>query len=106
MLGACRRAWFRKAGDQGYVDAQCNLGFVFERGRGVKQDFIEAVRWYRKAADQGYAGAQSNPGLMLEKGKELSRTSARPCAGTKSQQTKEMPTLSSTSVYPTTRTRA
>jgi TPR repeat protein len=50
--------WCRKAADQGYADAQHNLGFMFSRGRGVAQSDVKAVRWYRKAADQGHANAQ------------------------------------------------
>jgi hypothetical protein len=33
------------------------LGAMFEEGRGVAQDFAEAVRWYQLAAAQGHAGA-------------------------------------------------
>jgi hypothetical protein len=38
-------------------------------GRGVPQDYGEAVRCYRKAAEQGYAKAQFNLGLMYHDGK-------------------------------------
>ena len=53
-------AWFRKAAEQGYVDAQCNLGVMYRRGRGVPQDDAEAAAWYRKAAEQGLPEAQFN----------------------------------------------
>ena len=43
---------------QGDADAQFNLGFMYDNGRGVAQNDAEAVRWYRKAAEQGDAGAQ------------------------------------------------
>ena len=33
-------------------------------GRGVPQDYAEAMKWYRKAADQGHARAQFNLGIM------------------------------------------
>ena len=42
--------------------AQFNLGVMYENGRGVAKDEVEAVKWYRKAADQGYASAQVNLG--------------------------------------------
>ena len=54
--------------DQGFVQAQNNLGIMYEDGHGVPQDYAEAVKWYRKAADQGYAPAQSNLGTMYYKG--------------------------------------
>ncbi len=37
-------------------------------GRGVSQDYPEAVKWYRKAAEQGNANGQNNLGLMYYHG--------------------------------------
>ncbi len=54
--------WFRLAADQGYADAQFDLGFVYANGVAVPKDNAEAVRWYRLAADQGIARAQNNLG--------------------------------------------
>jgi TPR repeat protein len=34
------------------------------QGKGVLQDYVEAVKWYKLAADQGFAMAQSNLGDM------------------------------------------
>ena len=42
-----------KAANQGDSDAQVKLGLAYYHGRGVAQNFAEAVRWYKKAADQG-----------------------------------------------------
>ena len=42
--------------------AQYNLGVCYYYGRGVTQDYYEAVKWYRKAAEQGDAYAQRNLG--------------------------------------------
>ncbi len=50
------------AADQGDADAQLNLGFMYDHGEGVPQNYAEAVRWYRMAADQGNAIAQHNLG--------------------------------------------
>ena len=50
-------------------DAQNNLGGMYEFGRGVPQDYGEAVRWYRLAADQGHASAQRNLGGMYADGR-------------------------------------
>jgi len=49
---------FRKAAEQGGAYAQSILGFMYERGVWVAQDFAEAIKWYRKAADQGNAASQ------------------------------------------------
>ena len=37
---------------------------MYVEGRGVPQDYAEAVNWYRKAANQGDAMAQYNLGSM------------------------------------------
>jgi TPR repeat protein len=55
--------WYRLSADQGYVNAQFNLGLIYANGRGVLKDDKEAVKWYRLAADQGHASAQYNLGV-------------------------------------------
>jgi TPR repeat protein len=44
------------------------LGFLYQNGLGVEQDWSEAVKWYRRAAEKGDAMAQANLGLMYEDG--------------------------------------
>ena len=58
----------RKEAEAGDPGAQCRLGFMYDTGRGVEQNFAEAVKWYRKSADQGIAEAQNNLGKMYEQG--------------------------------------
>ena len=41
---------------------------MYENGRGVTQDYAEAVRWYRLAAEQDYARGQTNLGFMYDNG--------------------------------------
>jgi hypothetical protein len=60
--------WYRKAADQGYAEAQTNLGFMYANGHGVPQDYAEAAKWYCKAADQGNVSDQYNLGYMYSKG--------------------------------------
>ena len=43
----------RPLAEGGNSDAQHNLGVMYEKGRGVPQDYAEAVKWYRKAAKRG-----------------------------------------------------
>ena len=54
--------------EQGDAQAQFNLGLIYYKGEGVRQDKQKAVEWYRKAAEQGDARAQYNLGLMYDKG--------------------------------------
>ena len=56
----------KNAAAQGNANAQHNLGVMYEKGQGVKQDYAESVRWYKLAADQGNAEAQNNIGVMYE----------------------------------------
>ena len=65
--------WYRKAADQGYADAQCNLGYMYNQGLGVTKSSAEAVKWYRKAAEQGSITAQCNMGYMYEQGLGVSQ---------------------------------
>jgi TPR repeat protein len=60
--------WWTLAAEQGYADAQSNLGVMYTDGTGVPQDHKTAVKWYSLAAEQGYADAQSNLGVMYSDG--------------------------------------
>ena len=44
--------------EQGHAKAQKNLGVMYAKGEGVRQDYKEAVKWFRKSAEQGYAVGQ------------------------------------------------
>jgi len=50
------------------VLAQNNLGGMYADGRGVPQDYVEALKWVRMAADQGLSNAQGRLGEMYDKG--------------------------------------
>ena len=54
---------------QGQADAQFILAFMYDNGRGVTQDYKQAVKWYRKVAEQGKAYAQYKLALMYVYGK-------------------------------------
>ena len=58
----------KKRAEHGDSVAQNSLGFRYDTGQGVPQDYAEAVRWYRLAAEQGQAEAQTNLGIMYNKG--------------------------------------
>ena len=63
----------KMAADKGDADAQCKYGQCLEKGEGVSQNLIEAVRYYKMAADQGHAEAQARYGHCLEKGQGVSQ---------------------------------
>ena len=41
---------------------------MYSEGRGVEQDYEEAVKWYRKAAEAEHAQAQAILGFIYFKG--------------------------------------
>lgn len=43
---------------KGDARAQFELGYMYERGKGVPQDYQESLSWFRKSAAQGNASAQ------------------------------------------------
>jgi hypothetical protein len=54
--------------ERGDAAAQAFLGFLFETGRGVPQNYSEAAMWYRRSAEQGNGAAQYSLGLLYDKG--------------------------------------
>ena len=52
MLQDDRQAavWTRKAAEQGNADSQYALGLLYDIGRGVPQDYVEAYFWLDLAA--------------------------------------------------------
>ncbi len=59
--------------ERGDPAAQTYLGFMFETGRGVPQNYTEAAMWYRRAAEQGDGLAQYSLGLLYDKGQGVPR---------------------------------
>jgi TPR repeat protein len=57
-----------KSAENGYAPAQCDLGAMYEKGVGVKQNYQDTLKWYTKAAEQGDALAQNNLGLIHARG--------------------------------------
>jgi TPR repeat protein len=56
------------AAERGSAKAQAYLGFMYQYGRGVAQNYALAVYWYRRSAEQGNATGQHLLGLMFDKG--------------------------------------
>jgi TPR repeat protein len=44
--------------DKGDADAQAKVGIMYVTGRGVAQEYAQALAWFRRAADQGNPTAQ------------------------------------------------
>lgn len=52
------------------------MGFKYEYGDGVQQNYAEAAKWYRKAAEQGDAEAQLNLGNAYFTGQGVKQDAA------------------------------
>ncbi|MDD5475508.1 MAG: hypothetical protein PHU03_03220 [Syntrophales bacterium] len=57
--------------EAGVVEAQFDLGMMYDLGRNTKQDHVEALKWYTMAAEQGHANAQYNLGRMYDWGRGM-----------------------------------
>jgi TPR repeat protein len=70
------REW-QPLAEEGDVDAQSAVGFMYFNGQGVQQDYVQAAAWYRRAARQGNALAQNNLALMYANGNGIRRDDVR-----------------------------
>tara|TARA_B100000780_G_C20855171_1_gene339903 strand:- start:47 stop:571 length:525 start_codon:yes stop_codon:yes gene_type:complete len=61
----------RPLAEQGDADAQEMIGWIYENGIGVLQDYLEAFKWYRLAAEQGNTVTQVRLGHMYRDGRVL-----------------------------------
>ena len=59
--------------ERGNAAAQTYLGYMFETGRGVPQNYTDAAMWYRRAAEQGDSLAQYSLGLLYDRGQGVPR---------------------------------
>jgi TPR repeat protein len=60
---------FKPLAEQGHIGDQSSLGTLYSIGKGVPQDYTEAVKWYTLAAEKSNANAQSGLGFMDSSGK-------------------------------------
>jgi TPR repeat protein len=57
-----------RSAELGSAKYQAVLGYMYETGRGVPQDYHLAAFWYRLAAEQGNVRAQHLLGLLYDRG--------------------------------------
>lgn len=69
--------WLEKSAAQGYIKAYSQLGWVYRKGYGVKQDFEKVLFWYQKAAEHGDAEAQSELAWMYKEGQGVTKNKAK-----------------------------
>ena len=63
-----------RAAEQGDASAQYLLGDRYYLGKGLPQNYAEALKWYRLAADEGHMMAQYLVGVMYANGEGVLRS--------------------------------
>ena len=59
--------WYRLSAEQGDAEAQNNIGFMYNRGLGVLQDYLRAHMWFNLAASNGAEKATENRDIVAKK---------------------------------------
>jgi hypothetical protein len=67
-LGAFSVITIGRLAGRGSALYQTYLGYMYETGQGVPQDYHLAAYWYRLAAEQGHVRAQHLLGLLYDRG--------------------------------------
>jgi len=67
----------RLAAANGDPSAEFEVAARFAEGKGVQQDFKQAVSWYNRAATKGFAAAQYRLGTLYERGLGVKADPAR-----------------------------
>jgi uncharacterized protein len=75
-LASALRVWMESA-QGGDLEAQTNVGEIYERGMGVAPNYEAAALWYQKAADKGYSRALFNLGTLYEQGLGVEKDSLK-----------------------------
>ena len=64
---------YLRAGELGRAEGYCNLGFSYDKGRGMEMDKKKARHFYELAAMNGDAAARFNIGLLEGKAGNVNR---------------------------------
>ena len=62
---------FEQSANQGYAEAQYNLGTMYQNAIGVDQDLKKAVMYFKLAANQGHKEAKENLEILCEQDSTL-----------------------------------
>ena len=65
--------WYRAAADGGNAAAMCNVGLLYETGKGTEKDISQAMAWYRKAAEKQYIPAALDLASLCEQQQDFGR---------------------------------
>lgn len=60
--------YYRAAAEKGHVEAQFELGSMYQVGDGVEKNNFQAAKWYRRAAKQGHGEAMCRLANLYQRG--------------------------------------
>lgn len=63
--------WFHKVAENGDVESQFKLGLIYQEGKVIQKNDVEAIKWYVMSAEQGHAEAQYNLAIIYDKGENV-----------------------------------
>jgi len=63
--------WYKRAAQQGSLDAATNIALMYADGIGIPKDPAQAITWFRQAAEKGESTAQYNLGLIYARGEAI-----------------------------------
>jgi hypothetical protein len=66
-----------KSSNQGYTNANDYIGYMYDAGLGVPQNYSKALEFYTLAADKGNAYSQDSLGFLYENGKGVTQNYAK-----------------------------
>lgn len=75
-LNAQQIELYRISAEQGDASAQFKMALMYDRGKGMPQDYSKAVKWLRKSAEQDFVKAQYNLGGMYSSGQGVQQDHA------------------------------
>ena len=70
-------ALYRPLGAEGEPFAQFRLGVLYEEGKGITQDSLEAIRWYVVASAQGHSDATYRLARLYHDGRGIPQNYVR-----------------------------
>ena len=65
--------YFEKGAALGDAESICMIGYLFEKGLGVKKDIEKAIEHYSKAGKKGYMKAYNNLGTVYAHTKNMEK---------------------------------
>ncbi len=60
--------WYLKAADKDESNSMNAIGLLYKQGKGVNQDYQQAMQWFLKGADKNNHEAIYNIGIMYKDG--------------------------------------